>query len=399
MRADRDLSLMDMVFAQTYASKPFGLKDNPASDAVVRAQRQRLKLAQRFVLDDDAVRLIVNLQLEHTSIAKVDALIKATPIREDWLALARLPHNVMWIEFNSQVEGIAARDAGLKEIDLDKWVERTGYLIFKDGEQTATRWVCHEFYSAKEDDGRILVHPGAIAYVFDPEGDDRSPLRGSHLWKSPTLSLRSGLPTGLVGETPVDHELLVTGMLNIDDDGSVVGRVAVIAEPWYDAHVEIATNAEGLNKLISTKTDEGHHQFARLITMLAVINGLPHEVRLRAPNPGKRTVGMHQLSYLSWSTISIAIPPEDQLITARKLLDKAGREARRLRRHTVRGHWRVVDRKPVTHLCRHMPIMVENGEAMCERCERLVRWIDAHERGDETLGVVEHDYKVTARPS
>jgi hypothetical protein len=126
VRADRDLSLMDMVFAQLYASKPFGLKDNPASAAVGRAQRQRLKLAQRFVLDDDAVRLIVNLQLEHRSFAKVGALIRATPIREDWLALARLPHDVMWIEFNSQVEGKAALDAGLKEIDLDKWAERTG---------------------------------------------------------------------------------------------------------------------------------------------------------------------------------------------------------------------------------------------------------------------------------
>jgi hypothetical protein len=277
-------------------------------------------------------------------------------------------------------------------------------LIFKDGEQTATRWVCHEFCSVKEYDGRILAHPGAVAYVFDPEGDDKSPLRGSHLWKSPTLSLRSGLPAGLVGETPVDHELLVTGMLNIDDDGvitcpdSVVGRVAVIAEPLYDAHVETARNAEGLNKLISTKTDEGHHQFARLITMLAVINGLPHDVRLRTSAPGKRTVGMHQLPYLSWSTISIAIPPEDQLITARKLLDKAGREVRRLRRHTVRGHWRVVDRKPVTRLCRHMPTMVEKSEAVCERCERLIRWIDAHERGDETLGVVDHAYEVTTRP-
>jgi hypothetical protein len=219
MRPDRDLSLMDMVLAETYASKPFGLKNDPASAAVALAQRQRLKLAERFVLDDDAVRLIVNLQLEHRSFAKVGGLIRAAPIREDWLALARLPHNVMWIEFNSQVEGKAAQDAGLKEIDLDKWPKRTGYLIFKDGEQTPTRWVCHEFYSVKEDDGRILVHPGAIAYVFDPEGDDKSPLRGSYLWKSPTLSLRSGLPPGFVGETPVDHELLVTGMISSDNDG------------------------------------------------------------------------------------------------------------------------------------------------------------------------------------
>ena len=106
---------------------------------------------------------------------------------------------------------------------------------------------------------------------------------------------------------------------------------------------------------------------------------------------------MNQLPYFGSSVISLAIPAEDRLAYARKALDKAARqEAQRRRLHTVRGHWHVVDAKPVTHLCRHFPTMVEDGLAVCERCERLVRWIESHERGDPTVGIVDHRYEVTA---
>lgn len=67
--------------------------------------------------------------------------------------------------------------------------------------------------------------------------------------------------------------------------------------------------------------------------------------------------------------------------------------------HPVRGHWRVVERgKKLPILCRHEPTEVDNGLALCTRCERLIRWIELpHGRGDPRLGIVNRTaYEVKA---
>jgi hypothetical protein len=127
------------------------------------------------------------------------------------------------------------------------------------------------------------------------------------------------------------------------------------------------------------------------------IPALPRDVHFHEPRKGRHSVGIYTMPYFGSSTVLIVLPQENRLIRARELLDKAARTERHLRRHKVREHWRIVlDRaKSVTFLCRHLPVMVDRGYAMCERCEMLVKWIEAHERGDASLGVVVHDYEVT----
>src|SRR5262249_33787458 len=130
-----------------------------------------------------------------------------------------------------------------------------------------------------------------------------------------------------------------------------------------------------------------------IVCLLACINELPRDVRPVATRPGKRPVGLHMLPYLRHSNLSLRLPRDNRVVWAPRQLDKSFRNAQRAQ-HGVMGHWRVIERGKSTHICRHLPTMVEEGVGICERCEMLVRWIDAHTRGDPALGIVEHTYDV-----
>jgi hypothetical protein len=135
-----------------------------------------------------------------------------------------------------------------------------------------------------------------------------------------------------------------------------------------------------------------------LIALLAGINALPRDIRPIPPRAGTRTSGMNRLPFLGNSHLKITLPRDNRIVYARKTLDHMFSSGLRRRQHYVIGHWRVVERgKRVTHLCRHMPAMVENGLGMCENCEMLIRWIPQHTRGDPELGMVDHDYEVTTK--
>lgn len=140
-----------------------------------------------------------------------------------------------------------------------------------------------------------------------------------------------------------------------------------------------------------------------LVTLLAAINGLPRKVRTATVRPGTRTVGMYRLPYLGHSRIELEIPADNRMQRARRILDAAARgEAARRRWHTVRGHWRVVERGKLRpgQLCRHevVPDLIEGGIGICARCEMLIRWVEVpNGRGSRELGIVDHAYRVTAR--
>ena len=414
----REMLLMDQVHALTFAKKLGGFKVDAAVADVQRTFRAKLRAAERFVLDDDAVRLVTRLSYEHYERF------------EGWSYLSRLPHDPMWIEYNATVQGQEIRAIEGREFKPVSAKSRTGFLIHCDAtDPLCPRWVACCF--ATTEAGDAVSEPFSI--VFDPEGDDKFPVRGSQFWRKPTLSLRPpGFPRAVMS-TPIletdggvgppaffecDPELALSGLFyrhkidlgdvpTLGEDGlyhaggPVLGpdwltpRLAMIADPLWDAM--FAGRPSELDKIIIGRVGKNDDGPCWLIAMLAAINGLPRDVRFHAARKGRHSVGMYTMPYFGSSTVSIVLPQENRLIRAREILDKSAKTERHLRRHKVRGHWRVVQKGvKVTYLCRHLPIMVENGLAMCERCEMLVRWIEAHERGDSTLGVVAHDYEVTA---
>jgi hypothetical protein len=390
--------------------------------------RAALRQAQRFVVDDDAVRLVCHLSHEQKRL-------------EAWSFLARIPYNNFWVEFSLHEKVLELdRMGSLRNgVDLTQVSPVMGLLFYLDGDATATRWICHMF--TKLNDGTVT--PDVLAFVLDPEGSPLNPLRGSLQWRAPTLSLRPDFPkipirvqfrpNGKIDDpvgmavnpedvtyekikvkgrllTPdifelddkVDPEISLLGLWAWNADTGLIespdwltSRTAVIIEPWFEALTDTSDKArQHRTDIAFAQCDELAGQFRWILTLLAAINGLPKNVK-PVHSAGRQTVGMRVLPYLQHSTITINLPREDRIRRARVLLDRTGRNARRPW-HQVIGHWRVIERgKPLPgYFCRHVPAMVEHGLGMCEKCEMLVRWIPAHSRGDPNIGMVDHTYNV-----
>jgi hypothetical protein len=408
--------MMDAVHAFTFRDKVMGTRGAPGCDAVVRRWRTLLRQAQRFDLEDDSTRLICHLSHEEGRL-------------EGWSFLARLPYDTLFIDINqhAKVQEFGAMNKLRAPFVASEVSPQIGYLMHRDEpDGESPRWVCHGFQFHEEND----VLPHILSLVFDPEGDPKWPTRGSKFWNAPTLSLRPGFPKmpvdiqdsgGRTIHALGDPEHVLIGLYHANSgkqgvealrnpDGSytvndevvsgpdwLMPRMAVILNPWWEAHLanRLKDQPERTNKLIMTEVRESAGALRWLVTMLAAINGLPRDVVHHTPRTTRHSVGMYQLPYLGASTISLKVPRENRLVHARKALDKEARLERHNRRHTVIGHWRVIERsKRGTYLCRHSPVMVEHNVGMCERCQLLVRWIESHERGDATLGRVEHKYVV-----
>jgi hypothetical protein len=407
-----DTPFMDQVHAMMFGKKLAGIALNNDCLRVMAKQRAQLRRAEKWILDDDAVRTICELSHERDKL-------------EGWSFLARLPFDVMWVEFNLHTKAIKMNEINKKRFPpLDEISPVVGYLMYRDDEgSTSPRWVCNQFYWI----GGEPV-PGIVGYVYDPEGGDYDPVKGSTYWRSPTLSQIPGCPkmpveiqslTNIVDMTvfsTCDPEILACGDLYIDNDdvmtipagtpldkpiqvdGAIIksaewgtNRVGIIYDPFWMAH----HFKKGLNwRLAMSEIYEevGHIRF--IVTMLAAMNGIPKEIREAHTRTGKRTIGANILPYFQHRTVSLKIPTDNRTQWARSHLQGALRNAPRAW-HRVKGHWRVIELgKARGHICRHHPVMIENGVGMCEKCQLIIRWIKQHERGTPEIGIVEHTYRV-----
>jgi len=61
----------------------------------------------------------------------------------------------------------------------------------------------------------------------------------------------------------------------------------------------------------------------------------------------------------------------------------------------VRGHWRIDWRHPPDPMCPHDYVATDDAHLTCRLCRGMKIHIPPHERGDASLGMVTHDYRVT----
>jgi len=392
MTIQREKLLADRLHAMTYERKKHAMRLPPAVLPVQLKYRQRLKQARRFVLDDDAVRLVTQLQHEEKR-------------HEHWAFLARLPYDYIWFEFRTVAKIEESKRLGFlgeQSIDYRHIPPQSGLLLYRDDE-ASPRWICHCFCNHPEDSEDVLV--ASIALLFDPEGDPRTPVLGSAMWKSPTLSLRPGFPKYDCYWEPgrpiqADAEYILSGTMHADWR---TYRCAAIVDPWWEAAYAKYANGQppGATVTLQDALDNDVREFASMLmwvmSLLFAINGLPKTTKPINPTRVSYSSGGRLLPFFTHENLSITIPHEEGLMLARKMLDKAARNAEPQHRrwHEVRGHWRVIEFGKRTYLCRHQPVMIESGLGICTRCELLVRWIPAHARGDEALGVVDKTYQVT----
>lgn len=415
--------VMDRVHAFLFSKKLGTRRFGPDTLRVMAKHRTQLRRAEKFVLDDDSVRLICHLSHEKARL-------------EAWSFLARLPFEVCWLEFNlhAKVDEFNKMGGLSKPFNPDEVSPSVGYLLYRDdaGAQSP-RWVVTQFYEVA---GETL--PGLLSYVFDPEGGDYAPVRGSTYWRSPTLSLIPGFPklpivadiAALEISTTCDAEILATGDMRLawqdadennelgivipagtpyetaadgrmifhaDDKDIITGgdwarsRMAIIPEPWWQSFRKptVATLAT------EVREEMGHIRY--IVTMLAALNSIPRDVKEAQTLTGKRHIGGNILPYFQHRTVTLRVPNDDRIVWARKRIDSEFRNAPRPW-HRVKGHWRIIERgKAPSHICRHQPTMVESGVGMCEKCQLMIRWINDHTRGDPELGIVEHTYSVKGK--
>jgi hypothetical protein len=397
----KDIPLMDRVHAWTFENKHTERHVTPDMARIQRFYRDKLKVAQRFTLEDDSVRLI-------------SALSRNRKHFPGWSFLARLPYDVIWIEYDNFVKLKIWQAMGtLREPfnpNNNDTPARMGYLMYKEEPGKSQRWIGHDFaYLPHFKYGPITV--GILNYVFDPEGDARFPVRGTSTWKLPTISMigdKWAQPInikskdGTYHKIHVDPELIIAGMYDAtkEDEGTYTmpdwlsPRLAVTVDPWWNSFINAYKLDKKLYNSMNMELSENAGHFRWIMTMLATINSLPRSVHPAHSHPGKHTVGMHQLPYFGSSTISLIVPRKDAILrSAIERLDRQANDTKR-RWHMVIGHWRVIEYNKGIHFCKHIPVMQEEDLALCERCGMLVRWIPAHGRGDATVGVVDHQYMV-----
>lgn len=396
-------------------------KNNESFQFHLRRYREALRRARRFVIDDDMVRLACHLAHESPKIGT-------------WAVLARLPYDTIWIEHDLHTKLREFEHMGkLKNKFQQKQVSpRAGYLMQR--EPDSTRWIATEFaYLGKDaepdfnnpdsgswgmDMANMEIVPSPTVIVFDPEGTSFRQVTGSTILKSPTYSLMEGsvplegkLQVGdhLV-DTKLDPEFALVGMYEPSETGTVPRavppawaqfKVAAVPEPLWAAHY----GAGGPEKYKSFMALVAHDMQERagllryLICLLGSMNDAPTGVRHVTGRKGERSVGPNRLKYFDHSVVTVNVPKSKAVKFVSRTLDKAATHAQRAL-HQVRGHYRVIEYgNKLPYVCRHVPLVMEDGVGFCERCERMIRWIDDHERGDPRLGITEPSYVVTRRDS
>lgn len=293
----------------------------------------------------------------------------------DWLTLARLPFEHVWIELDESEDEFEASERG---------------FLFSRINGDPTRWVTYMFgFSASPfDSGSLDLQP--VGYVVNTE----------------TLTQEQFY----LATHPPSHEqfphLFVKGFESlawavfdkIDRGQTVPPKISKLVErtdgtergfktksTWFTENVyptvEPSVYAPMFRQLVLDDGDfaefhreyiptlsAGWRSFNIALAALSILNDVPTERRQVRAEPGRRMVGGKGVDHLDYEEVTLTIKAKKPVHWLRRRLDHS---LIRKRAHEVKGHWR-------TYFDR------ESGEI-----KRQV-WIETHERGDPNLGRVVH---------
>ena len=387
-----DQPFMDEVHRFTYKGMRKE-RHNKDHHLVLSRLRQSLRSAQRMVIDDDTVRLICRISHDREKF----------PL---WAILARLPFDTLWIEFDlhEKVKEFERMGTLHSRVDLSIVSRPVGYLLQKDLD-TSTRWIAHEFVDADGKNVQVTTQP--CFFVFDPNGSDLQPVRGSTLWGKTTLSrdpdfprlpLKGKCENGETIDCEADPEFSYAGAFTLEEN-------SIHPDDWANDKIgaclcPVWTSVMPKKRLIRFAMEDALERAGTLrwlMILLATINSVPNNIRSMHGRKGHMQVpGAPPLSYFSHKVITLTVPKRN---TIRYVSDALTREAtgRHNKWHKVIGHWRHIEYgRKLPYFCKHEPSRVEGDIAWCERCERKLRWITLpNGRGSAALGYIDHSYLVT----
>lgn len=328
---------------------------------------------------------------------------------EYWCNLARLPYPTMWMEVDGheKVKSMNRHGNLIEPIDLDNVPTRLGYL-FQELDASSGAWSMTSFLSdwvdktGKPNENSVGID--CITWFFAPEGTSVRMAKLALPYKSLHDNFPDVLPKGIEA-VGIGLQAAIGTSKAVAMTPWIENRLQVAIEPLYQIAMDefiknngnIVTLSNHMVKqtIYSLRENSGLIRF--MITALALLNNAPNVKHIVSPKTGYQLRNFHKVPYLGHRTVELVIPKRKPIVHFTKLLKNASDERRKVRAHSVRGYFRQIEHGKPTIRCDHVPTLVENGLGICLKCERMIRWIPTHTRGDATLGWVQHDYNVNAR--
>lgn len=389
-------SLADFVNGWTY-NEALDIQRAPAQykkrwiDAQIDL-RVALRKARRFVFDDEFTREVVR----HANVAPQRMM--------GYADLASLPYDTVWIEYSNKVRLEMQLELGtVSEISRKETLGRGGFLCERLSPDWPHRWMAT--YCTDEGTGPDMPFPlGGAGYLIDSSVPD---VQRGHLVEyiedltSGDIDERTGLTEkefalqtleglGWGYRTPESS----TSRLRYVSDVALRNRGAPCPEKRFFKLLRGMSDgpdtAEAATQFFLDCVHDGRGDLRFLATAMAMLNTVPITYKER-PAKGFYRRKFRNVPFLSSSTLTIHAAKPKVVWTVTNALKGVGS---RHMRHEVRGFWRNAEYKIGQRGCAHIPVERDGDYALCGKCQRLLRWIDHHERGDASLGFKHHSYRV-----
>lgn len=338
------------------------------SNAEWRAALQR---AKKFVLDDAmstflgelGTRAFLDTGRVFSDRDDVPAVIVQSPHRRnrkaDHLRMgARLPSEVVWIEYNLRKCQERSNELLGRPVDLMLMPEREGWLIMQHPHLPTAyiaQVVAHDPRNI-EDGLNLWTFPVALAWTVDDE----------------TILPWRSIPFAAGSSSPSE---VSTGLVGYKTD-----RAGYVFSPLLET--------PDRSKAVSTLLREWSGVQRRMWALLATITDLPVEITEVRAAKGFVAKGSYR-KFLDHRTITITVPKRKHTKIIRDALAMAHR-----RGGPVISHWRKDWRNPLSPLCDH-DYGADEKHMFCTKCHGRKIWIAEHVRGDTSRGFVTHDFLVT----
>jgi len=302
--------------------------------------RQHLRDARKFVLDDQMSSFLVDL----SSSAFLDD--KKTKVRyrlvDQMRTLARLPHQLTWVEFSYACAQKRALELQLTDPSEGPnppiRTERQGWLL-NQHPKNETLFRVHIFENASSLGG-LLTLPFAFAWHTD---------------EAPSVWAEAAANANKLGWSQSEMCVGVVGYCN-DRCG--------IAQPEYFDNWQ--RGDDNYREMFGEFLRGYSATLRRVWALLATVNDIPIEARSVVSARGFVARGSYH-RFLDHKIITLRVPDSADLKKiARNIIAISRRRAHQVRGHWRKDHWRV-------------------GERI---------WVHEHQRGDASLGFVTHDYVV-----
>jgi len=310
----------------------------------VRDHFLKIATARKLVLDQNMSAYLADLSQSFRG-----GLRNRIRMLENVRQMARLPHRLMWIEFD--YSAYAERLQQVHRVTFTGPGPRRAGWLLQQHDVIETAFMATEVTPSIFKPGWANAHPFSAVWRCD---DDPLP------WRTIT--------------TPSDE----------------LTSEAVTMQGYRTKQIALTfTYTPQLSKAFLAQIKgsiEPELPIRDLWVLLATLNDLPVLYEHVTPSHGYVARGSYK-RFLGHSIVHLTVPETRW----RSLVRKTAALVRR-RAHQVRGHFRKDRWRPLRDGCDH----VFDAEMVCRGCGGHKIWVAEHQRGDASIGFVTHDYSVHA---